>query len=313
MQATIEVVLPIFGLILAGFAVGRTSLLGAEGIRGLSNFVYYVAIPALLFRTLSQGLPSRGLDWSILFAYFGGAFATYALASLAGRGLFRLGGEEAGVMGMGAGFANLVMMGIPLIATAYGRDGLIPVMLIVAFHSVLLIGGTTLWVEVARGGRGGFGPTLLATAGSLLRNPVMLGMAAGVGYGLTGLGLWSPVDRFTQLLSQAAPPCALFALGATLAGFRLGGAPGETLTIVGCKLLLHPALVFLLATRVFAIDPTWAAIATIAAALPTGANVFILAQRYNAYVDRTSSAILVSTGLSIFTVALLLVLLGPKQ
>ncbi|MBM3492205.1 MAG: AEC family transporter [Alphaproteobacteria bacterium] len=313
MQITLEVVLPIFGLIAVGFAVGRTALLGPEGVRGLSNFVFYVAIPALLFRTLSQGLPSRTLDWTVLFAYFGGAFATFAVAAAVGSLVFRLPVREAGLMGMGAGFANVVMMGIPLIATAFGPSGLIPVILIVAFHSVLLIGGTTLWLETAQGGRGGFGPTLAATARSLLGNPVMLGMAAGVGYCLTGLGLWAPVDRFTQLLSHAAAPCALFALGATVAGFRLGGRVPQTLFLVGCKMLLHPALVFVLSTWVFAVDPVWAAIATIAAALPTGANVFILARRYDAYVDGISSAILLSTGLSIGSLALLLAMLGPTR
>jgi predicted permease len=60
------------------------------------------------------------------------------------------------------------------------------------------------------------------------------------------------------------------------------------------------------------IDPLWAAVATLAAAMPTGATVFIYSRGYGLYVARATSATLISTGISIATVAVLLAWLAPR-
>ncbi len=126
-----------------------------------------------------------------------------------------------------------------------------------------------------------------------------------------GLELPKPADTFARLLGGAAGPSALFALGASLSDRRIAGNVGESLAMVGFKLVVHPAIVWLLAVYVFSLDPLWVAVATVTAALPIGANVFIVAQKYDRYVARTTSATLISTALSMVTVAVLLEALTP--
>lgn len=311
MVVTFEIVLPVFGLIFCGYAVGRTPLLGREGVKGLNNFVYYVAIPVLLFRTLGVGEIPGTFDLDILFAYFGACLAMYALAAVIGRLAFSLAVDEIAVLGMGGCFSNSVMIGIPLILTAFGDAGMMPILLIVALNSSLLFLITTVILEAARGHRAGEGRILAQTFASLVRNPIILSLAAGLMWRATGWHLPAPADRFTELMSGAAAPTALFAMGASLAEFRIAGNLTESLTMTALKLVAHPLLVWALARFVFHLPPTWTAVATITAALPVGVNVFVFAQRYETYVQRSASAVVISTALAIFSVSALLVMWAP--
>jgi malonate transporter and related proteins len=153
-HAVLEIVLPVFGLVLAGWALAQTSALSREGVRGLSNFVFYIAIPALLFRTMGRGAVPAEIEWGIVLAYFGGCLLLFCATMPLGRLAFGLRADESAVLAMGATFSNTVLLGVPLVLATFGEQGLLPIMLIVAFHSTLLISLTTVVVEASRGARG---------------------------------------------------------------------------------------------------------------------------------------------------------------
>jgi len=311
MQSTFETVLPIFGLVLCGYLVARARLLSEEGLRGLTGFVFYVAIPALLFRIMAASDLPRTADLGVLLAYFGGGVAVFALAAALGRAAFKLGLPELAVMGMGTAFSNAVMLGIPVVLTVFGEPGLVPLTLIITFQAAVLFPLTAVLIEVGRGGEGGIGRVAGATARSLAGNPVILAILAGVAFGATGLGVPTPFQTFLKLLAGAAAPCALFALGGSLAAFNIAGDLKQSASVVLLKLFLHPLLVWLLARYVFELTPLWTAVATVTAAMPCGANVFVFARQYDVFVNRTAAALLISTALSVVTVAALIASLTP--
>lgn len=310
MGTIIGIVLPVFGVILTGYLVARTRLFDEAAVRGLSNFVFWVAIPALLFRTLARGAVDQGADFSIAYAYFLACGIHFLIALALGRWALRRDGAEAALMAMGAVFSNTVMLGIPLVLTAFGEEGVAAIMLIIAFHSTILIPMATIAVEIARGSKGGGMRGLTAilpkTLGSLIRNPVVVALAAGLVWSLSGQPLPDLLDRFLDLLGRGAVPCALFALGATMTGYRIAGDLKDSAAIVALKLGVHPLIVWLVATQIFALSPLHTAVATIVAALPVGVNVFILARAYDTYVRRSASAVLISTVLSVLTTGLVL-------
>ncbi|MDE0941373.1 MAG: AEC family transporter [Alphaproteobacteria bacterium] len=311
MQAIVEVVLPVFGLIVCGYALARSPVLSVEGAKGLTGFVFYVAIPALLFRIVAKGIATDELDFTIVYAYFTGVGVVFVFAMVLGRFVFRRSFAEQALMGMTAVFGNTVMLGLPLIYMAFGDAGIVPVTLIIAFHSTILITATTLLLELSRGQRRGFALIIWAALKALIKNPVILALLAGLAWAMTGQTLPAVLDRFINLLSGAAAPCALAALGASLATYRLGGDLRECATVVGLKLLGLPVVVWFLCAWVFALDPLWTAVATIIAAQPVGANVFILAQQYDTYTARSASAVLISTILSVLVLAVMLAKLAP--
>ena len=124
---------------------------------------------------------------------------------------------------------------------------------------------------------------------------------------LLGITLWKPLDEIAKLLGNAVTPGALFALGATLAGFRKKIQWKELPLVVLMKILVHPMLVWLLAVIVFGVkEAIWIQVLVILAALPTGVNPFLFASRYNAGQLLSSGAVFISTFISIFTLSALL-------
>ncbi len=243
-------------------------------------------------------------------AYLSTSLALFALATLAGRLLFEVRAGEAAMQGLAAVLANTGYMGLPLATAVLGKDAAVPIVVGLTIDVALLIPLGIAIVEAGKGVGGGWRHMASSTLGALIRNPLIIAIFAGASISATGLGLPGPIDGFAELLGEAAGPCALFALGATLAGQPLSGGAAEISYMTVFKLFVHPAVLWLATTQLFAVSPFWATAATLGAALPVAANVFIVARQYDVYVARTSSAILVSTAISLLTIPALLAALG---
>lgn len=306
MHTSLSIVVPLFALILTGFLFVRGRLLGPDGVKGIGAFVFNLAVPALLFRSMATGLPHDGSGLAVVYVYYLGAAIIFGLSMLVGRLAFGYDLVHQALMAITATFSNSVLIGIPLIFSAFGRDGQIAVLLITSLHSAIFVTLATVLVEIGRGG----GARPLAILRSVFANPLLVAVLVGAAWALADLGLPGPIDTFTRLLAGAAAPVALFALGATLAQFPVRGAARDIATITVLKMAVHPALVWLLAAA-FGLSATETAVAVIIAALPSGVNPFILAQRYGIYVQRAASSVVVTTALAVVTAALLLTWLAP--
>ena len=129
MQILLDIIVPVFGIVLIGYVAARTGVFGSSAVEGLGKFVFNFAIPAMLFRTMAtQALPDP-IEWDFLLAYFGGAYLVWVLAMVVSRTGFRRDFAAASIAGMSAAFGNTVLLGIPLILTIYGEAGTLPVFL----------------------------------------------------------------------------------------------------------------------------------------------------------------------------------------
>ncbi|HYC01705.1 MAG TPA: AEC family transporter [Azospirillaceae bacterium] len=309
MSAVVDVALPVFGIILAGFAAGRAGLLGRESSDALNRYVYWVALPPVLF----LGLARNPLD-QVLNGPFAAAFLlSLGAVAVTGALLGRLRGErgEALVLsGLNASFSNTGYLGIPLFLAAFGPLGLGPAILATVLVSSLVIGIAVVLIEAVRSAGHGLGKAAGRVLGSLARNPLILAPLAGALWSLSGLPVPRPLATFGDLLGASAGPCALFAIGLFLAGQKLRADLtadlGPVLGAVALKLLVQPLLAWALVTWVFEMHPYWAASCVLLAALPTGALTFVVAQQYRVAVERTSTVILVSTILAVPTLSALL-------
>jgi predicted permease len=318
MSATLTIVLPVFAVILLGYGVGRTRLFGDEGVKALTTFCFYVAIPAVLFRAMAQLDAPSGSDFTVVLAFYAAVLGAYALAMAAGRLVFKLKLAEQAIFAAGATYSNILLLGIPLVVTAFGPRAAVPQSAILALQSVILISLTSFIVEAGRGQSAGGhgertsrGAILKSASIGLATNPIIVAMVAGFAWGRTGLGFHEIVDKSLMFLGQAAVPTALFALGASLARFKLGGDLRQVAAIALIKLALLPALVFVSARYVFGLEPLPVAVATISAAMPSGINAFVLAMRYDTLIARVAAALIVTTALAWASAAALLAWMLP--
>jgi len=300
MGVIVEAVVPLFAVIFLGFGAGRRGLLTDTGIRELNTFVLYIALPPLLFRAMARA-PLEGFsDFRGLGAYIGVEVVVFLLAIGLGRIWLRRPGGEVVVQGFGAIFANGVFITLPLIQSLYGEAGLLPVLLIITWDGIaVFVVGIVLMESVAEQGRA----SAQAVARSVFTHPVIMALLAGLVYGLLDGPIPAVVDKTLVLLGQATAPGALFGLGAALSLQPIARDHRPLAVMVVLKLLLHPLLLWLLLTRLDDLPPLWLEVAVINAAMPCGAMVYVLAQRYSAGVALASAAVLTSTLLGLFTVS----------
>jgi len=302
---------PVFLLIAAGFVAGRREWIRADAVKDLSNLVFLLLIPALLFRTMSN-VHVEQLDLRPLAAYFLAALALLGV-SMVLRGF----NCRSVVLGLAGVFSNMVMIGITLIGLAYGQQGLVTLLTLVSVHALILltVGSIVLELAAARAARqsGGEAPHVLATAwsafkGSLI-HPIPLPIMCGLLFAQTGWALPGVVDKPLQLLGNAFGPLSLVLVGVSLARTPMAGHWSPALVVTLSKNLVLPLLVGLSAWA-FGITGLQLAVMVVAAGLPIGANVFLFAQRYNVVQDLTTASMGVSTVVSLFTLSLLMVVMS---
>jgi predicted permease len=307
MNEVLATVMPLFGLIALGFIAARFKMFPADGAIGLSRFAFDFAIPALLFRNLvhvDQPQASPVLLW---MTYYGALAITWVLASVIASQLSGFGAKSAAVAAMASCFSNLVFLGLPLSVSAFGPDAALPAALIVAVNTPLLWFCAMLQMEWENRESGAtFGRLLGDLARSLLKNPIILALILGGGWRASGLPLPAIPDLFLELLGDCAVPVALFALGLSLSTYGLGEGWHEAAVLVGLKLAVFPAIVWLVGSAMPGLPQTWLNVAVLMAACPAGVNAFLLAMRYQRAVATVAAAIAIGTGASAFTLTLLL-------
>ena len=309
MQTILNNALPFFALIFCGYAAGRLNLLTTTAAAGVNTFVFFFALPAFLFSLMSSSPIAEVLNVPFIGAYVLASLAVFGLAVAGGRLLFGVGRGEAAIQGLAAVLPNTGYMGIPLAVAVFGREAAVPLVVGLTLDGVLLIPLGILLIESEKGQGESPLRTVLATFPDLVRNPLIVSIFAGLAVSAAGLTPPTPVNNFLDLLGAAAGPCALFALGATLAGRSVAGGAAEIGYMTALKLFVHPAALLLTAAVIFDVDPLWTSAALLGASLPTAANVFIVARQYDVYVTRASGAVLVSTAVSMATVSTLLIVL----
>ncbi|MBM3490782.1 MAG: AEC family transporter [Alphaproteobacteria bacterium] len=306
MGAVFAITVPLFLVLALGYLAQRTGLFPEAALKGLGNFVFYFALPALLFRTMLAAPLAEVFAADVVLAYM----AAGAAAFLAGAGVaawsLRLALGEAAIQGMAASFGNVVLIALPIISASFGPAATQQLALLLVFENAMLIPVTMLLLEMARRRTGPAWLLALWLAGRIAGSPVILAVAAGAAANLAGLGLPGPIDGAARLLAAAAVPGALFALGVTLAGKPLGERLPEVGFMTATKLFLHPALVYVATAFLPGLDPSMRAAAVLAASMPVGVNVYLLATQYGSGARTASAAVLLSHVAALPTISLTL-------
>jgi malonate transporter len=310
MNVLFSVVLPIFALVGAGWAARHYEFLGATAASELNRFVVYLGMPALLFQIMANA-KWHDLDHPGFTAAFAlGCAITFGLTVfIRHRQSTHL--ADASLDGLNGGYANVGFIGFPLCMAAFGPDSL-PLVTIAAIITVsVLFGVAVLLVEVGLQPRANILSIVKKVAISLAKNPMLLAPVLGILYALFAPALPQGPNRFLTLLASAASPCALVSLGAFIAGAKGEFHWPKLSSLVGLKLIGQPAITWLAATFLFNLTPAVTAIAVVVSALPTGTGPYMLANMYERDASTTAGSILISTVLSIGTIAVLVTFFSP--
>lgn len=304
----LTLIAPIFGLILIGWIAALAGLLSEKVSEGLSEYVFAIAVPALIVMTLTRPGLTGAITPSFWFSYFGGVAVAWAAASFIG--IRREGVDRRGAIlhGFAASQSNTVFIGVPMILQAYGEAGAFPLFMLLAVHLPLMMGAATFLIE--SDGDQSVLRRLHSLGLVLARNPIFLALAVGLAMKGIGIAPSGMVKSLVEAIAGTASTCALIALGAGLVRYRvLHDLPGA-LVISGLKLVIHPLAVWVLAFHVFTMPPAYAGVAVLFAAMPIGINSYLLAVRYRAETGIIAAAVMASTLLAAVTTLGWLAILG---
>lgn len=316
----LSVIFPVFAVAMLGYLLTWAGAFRVEDIPGLTRYVFNIALPVMLFDSMARVALPETVQWSFLLAYYLPTLLIYLVGTIIGRRAFRHTRPGSGVFAMGCAYSNTVLIGLPIITTAWGDAAILPLMMIVAVHAAVLFSLTTAVAESGGPRRGtgtGAGGASIATVvfrttTGILGNPIVGGLAVGLLFNFFSIAIPETVATITGWIRASAVPAALFVTGASLRRYRVTGHLAETGMMIILKLVIHPALVWAAAAFVLRLPPLWTAVAVVTAALPTGINTSVFATKYDAAVAPVTSAILVTTALSVVTLTILLTMFGPS-
>ena len=303
---------PIYITIALGWLATRAGLFDRGDMRVLGKFVLYVALPALLFDAVAKRRLAEIFEWRYMAVFALGALATMAIGLWWMRRVARQPAVLSVVQTMGmtcpnSGFVgypiNLLLLG-PVAGLILGMNMLVENLLLIPLLLALMDAatGTGHWRAVLRG-----------AAVGLLRNPMVLGLSAGLLVSLLGIPLPAVADRTVGLFAQASAAVSLFVIGGSLAGLQIRGLRAQVAQIAVGKLIAHPLLTLgaLLGLEALGMPPMDEALRTgvvLAAACPMFGIYPILAQKHG-HDGLAAAALLGTTVASFFTISAALWLL----
>jgi len=303
----VSLLLPFFGLILIGYIAGKVTKQPADALGWMNTFIIYAALPALFFKLVSR-TPFEDLtridfiatDLAATYSIFIALFAI-------GRWIRGNSLADCTIQSFAGAYGNIGYMGPGLALLALGQAAAIPVALIVCLENALHFIVAPALMAAAGDDRRSAGRLAIDITRKVAFHPFILSTAFG--FVAAGFHIDQPAAfrHFVDYLAQAAAPCALFAMGVTLALRPVRRIPAEIGYIVLAKLIVHPIVVYLALTAIGGFEPVWIYAAVLLAALPTATNVFVIGQQYGVWKERASATILITTALSVVTVSLFLI------
>lgn len=302
---------PLFLLVFAGYALMYFSRLPKSLSEQLTRFVFSVALPAMLFRMMSNFSRLPPVDARLLIAFFGSCLIVFVIGRLIAWKGFGLDGVGQSVFALGGVFSNNVMLGLPLAKLVLGDAALPSVALVLVFNALILWTLVTVSVEWARHGslsmRGG-----AKTIWAVLTNPVVAGILLGTSFGLTGFSIPDLVNGPLEMLGQVAAPLALVALGMGLAQYGIRDGWQVSLAITAIKLLLQPLVVWVLAS-LLELPAMETQVVVLLASIAVGANVYLMSRQFKVLEGPVAGSLVLSTVLAALTTPLVMALTHSGQ
>lgn len=311
MSPLIETILYVSGLVAIGYLAAWSGYLKANAGEMLGQFAVGVAMPVLLFRTLSRVDFHGAAPWSLWAAYFSAIAFTWTVAHLVTTRWLGRDARVGVVAGVSSSFSNLVLLGIPLISGIFGQPGMDVISLLVSVHLPVMMMASIVLFTSFGGGDGEVHPGRIVRSflAKLFANPLIIGIAAGLLWRLTGWQMPSIAGRLVDAFADIAGPVALFSMGAGLSAFGISGNLRPALVLSAVKLVLMPVLALMFAV-LLGLPPLTAKVVVVGASLPAGVNSYLIAAQFGAGQGLASNQMMLSTLMALVTTSLWLIVAG---
>lgn len=314
MLQILQVVLPVFFIIGAGYLAAYKNRFSGDQANSLMRFATQFAVPCLLFLGVAKLDLNTVFKPNILVPFYVGASVSFIIIAIAAKFFFRHAADKSIAIGFAGLFSNSVLIGVAIVELAYGLAGLEPAFAVIAIHAPFcyIVGITAMEFSKSRANANGLdlASTLATVAQQVFSNALTVGLMLGFTVNLLDITLPAPLAKAIELFARAALPAALFALGAILVFYKVTDDLKEVAVVSFGKLFIHPMTVYLLGRFVFNLPDELLKPVVIIAAMPPGINAYVFATMYENGREIAASSVLIATALSIATISAWLIFLG---
>ena len=296
MQGVLAGFVTLGAIIGLGFLLAHLGVLRSDSQLLLSRLVFFVATPALLFKTLSTAPVDQILTSGLLVAAlsFVGTAGVYVLLA---RTAWRRSTGDTVLGALSSAYVNAANLGLPITVYVLGSASFVAPVLLMQLLVITPLAFAILDAVVSKRR-----PSILSIMSQPLRNPITVGSFLGLLCSLTGWQVPALVAAPIGLIAGMAVPGVLLAYGVSLRlGPRpiAGGSVVELAVVCALKLMVQPVLAYAAARWLFDLEGRALLAATVVAALPTAQNIFVYATRYNRSTTLARDSIFVTTALSV--------------
>lgn len=309
----LAVTIPILIVVAAGYMLKQRGVIGDEVRRFLSRLVYYLAFPALIFRSIVSfdftGTFRINLIANNLLATFVVFAVTFLLAFLVKNK------NKRGAFHMGCFRSNQGYMGMPVIQGFYGVEAMSKTAIINGFDSSFVTILSVITLEIFAGRKSLEGENvwrlIARKLASMIKNPFVIATVLGLIFSYFKIPIleFKILDELLKMISTMALPLALLSIGCSVEIHYLKDNWGLVLKSAGIKLIAMPVLAFLIARYVFGLAGTDLGLSVVIAAMPTSVSSYILASEMETDERLMATIIGFTTFVSVITISLIQLIL----
>ena len=295
-----EMLVILFGMAM-GYLAHRLGYLGGETDQKLSKIILNITMPCLIVASVATGdeLPGAAEILSVLKV----AAVFYGMELLVSAVVSRLLGgtdKQKGVWRYTLVFPNMAFIGYPVAVALFGPEAL--------FYAVILVLPFNLLAY-------SLGPLMLAGRAKFrwqqLTSPCIIASVIALVVALGHIRLPAIVGECAGFVGNLTTPLSLLVVGSLLAGLTVGKvfASPRLWALTAVRLLVLPALLWLLLGWMNVEPPMVAGIAVILMAMPTAVNGSMLSMEYGGDTECMAQITFLTTVASIITIPVVSALL----
>lgn len=293
-MSVFQALFPVIAIAALGYLARYREWLSSTEAEGIERIAFWFLIPCLLFLGTATAEFPAVIDWRYLFAFYSTVLLVYAAGMAFGKLVFGYGLRELSVFGMGGAYSNVTVLGIPITVEVLGESAFVPMLLIITFHNLVLYTTGTVLAGASENTGKSLGMQLRGIVREMLVNPISSSLLAGAAWNILNLPTPAPLVATLELLTRAAVPGAIFALGVALTRYHIRGEVPAALCMVVIKLLVLPLAMWQVMTRVFDIHGEWMQAAVLLVCMPVGISVYVFSRRYESGETAVATAIVMS-------------------
>lgn len=296
MLHTLDTIVPVFSIILLGLLCRHTGYLPSALTGPLNRLVYYIALPAMIFRAVAEAPLQSQFNGRLLLGTLAACAGCFVLALLLGL-LFRIRAREMGTFLQSATHGNLGYIGLAVVYYFLGKEALGKASLLAGFLMLLQNLQSVLGLLLFSAGEGDPRAKILYGVRKAVSNPIILAAGAGILFSFGEVSVPTVLERSLGILSGMALPLALLVIGASLS---MGLVRAYALLSLGSgvlKLLACPALGLLLYLALDLTTDTFLP-GMILLASPTATVTYVMALEMKGSPNQASASVSLITLLS---------------